>query len=225
MVLEGKDNFTGCVSSTNPVQRGHNSCKSPGVNNLNPLTHTVDENSTATSSPDKKRGVPSSKQTSQLRLKGSCCGSAANAANDKYALELNTSLKDIKMQIAKKSDGNTLCMRQNNPTFGFIPIYGLGSRVMDRNQGSVCKDILQLHELLRLDGRHNFRGLQIPVASKLNYDIWGKYLTEYWDWQLPLLIKYGFPLDFDRDMHLTSDKINHKSATGYPDHVNTYLKE
>ena len=142
-----------------------------------------------------------------------------------YALELNTSLKDIKMQIAKKSDGNALCMRQNSPAFGFIPIYGLGSRVMDRNQGSVCKDILQLHKLLRLDGRHNFRGLQIPVASKLNYDIWGKYLTEYWDWQLPLLIKYGFPLDFDRNIHLTLDKINHKSATGYPDHVDTYLKE
>ena len=120
-----------------------------------------------------------SDQAKQWRLKASCCGSAANAGSDKYALELNTSLKDIKMQIAKKSDGNALCMQQNSPAFGFIPIYGLGSRVMDRNQGSVCNDILQLHKLLRLDGRHNYRGLQIPVASKLNYDIWGKYLTEY----------------------------------------------
>ena len=67
---------------------------------------------------------------------------------------------------------------KNSPVFGFIPIYGLGSQVMDRNQGSVCNDILQLHKLLRLDGRHNYRGLRIPVASKLNYDVWGKYLTE-----------------------------------------------
>ena len=96
---------------------------------------------------------------------------------------------------------------------------------MDRNQGSVCNDILQLHKLLRLDGRHNYSGLQIPVASKLNYDVRGKYLTEYWDCQLPLLIKYGFPLDYARNLNVTSDKINHKSATCYLDHVDTYLKE
>ena len=116
-------------------------------------------------------------------------------------------------------------MQQNTPAFGFIPIYGLGSRVIDRKQGSLCNDILQLHRILRSDGRYNFRGLQIPVASKLNYDVWSKYLTEYWDWQLPLLIKYGFPLDFNRNSPIVSEKINHKSATSYPDHVDVYLKE
>ena len=77
----------------------------------------------------------------------------------------------------------------------------------------------------RSDGRHNYEGLQIPVASKFNCDAWCKYLTEYWDWQLPLLIKYGFPLDFNRNSRITSDKINHKSAISYPDHVDVYLKE
>ena len=62
-------------------------------------------------------------------------------------------------------------------------------------------------------------------ASKLNCDVWDKYLTEYWDWQLPLLIKYGFPLDFDRSCRITTKKVNHQSATSYPDHVDTYLKE
>ena len=61
--------------------------------------------------------------------------------------------------------------------------------------------------------------------SKLNYEKWAQYLTTYWDWQLPLLIKYGFPLDFDRTFDTNSQKINHKSATEYPEHVTAYLQE
>ena len=71
VVVKGKNNFTGCVSSRYPVQRGHNSCKSPGVQNLNPVTHIVDKNSTDISSRDKKGGVRLNEQASQLRLKGS----------------------------------------------------------------------------------------------------------------------------------------------------------
>ena len=61
--------------------------------------------------------------------------------------------------------------------------------------------------------------------SKLNYEKWAQYLTTYWDWQLPLLIKYGFPLDFDRTSDTNCEKINHKSATEYPEHVTAYLQE
>ena len=61
--------------------------------------------------------------------------------------------------------------------------------------------------------------------SKLNYDRWVAYLDSYWDWQLPLLIKYGFPLDFDRNQAIFSDSINHKSAIEYPEHVATYLRD
>ena len=68
-------------------------------------------------------------------------------------------------------------------------------------------------------------GLQIPVVSKLNHDKWAVYLEKYWDWQLPLLIKYGFPLDFDRNHIVHSERINHKSATDYLDHVATYLQD
>ena len=79
--------------------------------------------------------------------------------------------------------------------------------------------------MLREDGRYNYEGLQIPVPSKLNHKAWVQYLQEYWDWQLPLLIKFGFPLDFDRDMVINSHDINHKSATEHPDHVWAYLEE
>ena len=90
---------------------------------------------------------------------------------------------------------------------------------------TIMNDLLQLHKMLRQDGRYNYEGLQIPVPSKLNPKVWEKYLHQYWDWQLPLLIKFGFPLDFDLDSVITSHDINHKSATKYPDHVAVYLAE
>ena len=42
--------------------------------------------------------------------------------------------------------------------------------------------------------------------------------------ELPL-IKYSFPLDFDRNSDINCEKINHKSAIEYPEHVTAYLQE
>ena len=44
-------------------------------------------------------------------------------------------------------------------------------------------------------------------------------------WQLPLLIKYGFLLDFDRNSDINCEKINNKSAIEYPEHVTAYIQE
>ena len=54
---------------------------------------------------------------------------------------------------------------------------------------------------------------------------WKSYLQDYWDWQLPLLIKYGFPLDYNRCYNIQSEKINHKSALQYTSHVDIYLTD
>ena len=116
-------------------------------------------------------------------------------------------------------------MIQNRPLFGFIPTYGLKSRVYDCKNNSKCTDLLWLHKKLRTDGKHNFAGLQIPICSMLDYEKWSNYLGDYWDWQLPLLIKFGFLLDFDRDGVTASHMINHKSVLDYPDHVETYLQD
>ena len=150
---------------------------------------------------------------------------AKNDLGDKYALDLHNSNKSNKIQEAKAAPGNETCIHQNRPLFGFIPIYGLKSRVYDSNRNTTCTDIIKLHKELRLDNRPTYMGLQIPVFSKLNHDKWARYLNEYWDWQLPLLIKYGFPLDFDRNSIVYNDRINHKSALQFPDHVTTYLQD
>ena len=48
---------------------------------------------------------------------------------------------------------------------------------------------------------------------------------DYFDQQLPDLIEFGFPLDFDRSRDLQSTLVNHASARLYPDHVDKYIQE
>ena len=146
-------------------------------------------------------------------------------SGDKYSLEINTTCKSDRLRLARGATKNKNFLEQNKHFFGFIPIYGLRNRIQDENSNSVCTDILALHKLLRQDDRHNYEGLQVPVHSQLNFVKWKSYLQDYWDWQLPLLIKYGFPLDYNRCHNIQSEKINHKSAVQYPSHVDVYLTE
>ena len=79
-----------------------------------------------------------------------------------------------------------------------------------------------MHKRLKEDGRTNFRGLQLPVQSKLNYQKFAEYLKDYWDWQLPLFIKFGFPFDIKDEDNI---KINYKSAILNPKDTEAYLQE
>ena len=47
----------------------------------------------------------------------------------------------------------------------------------------------------------------------------------YWDQQLPDLISYGFPLDFDKNSSLQSVTENHKSALQFPSEIQKYIDE
>ena len=157
--------------------------------------------------------------------KGSSTGGGTYSGGndtDKYCLEIQSTVKGEKMRIAKTNYANAKCIRQNTPLFSFIPIYGLQSPVCDRKENNICQNIMDLHIKLRKDGRHNYVGLQVPVKSKLNAEKWASYLADYWDWQLPLLVKYGFPLDFKRSTTVCHKIANHNSATQYPDHVIHY---
>ena len=66
---------------------------------------------------------------------------------------------------------------------------------------------------------------QINIPSQLNPDVWDHQLRDYWDKQLPLLIRFGFSLDYDRNGILVSHHDNHSSAKLYPKDVEAYLEE
>ena len=59
----------------------------------------------------------------------------------------------------------------------------------------------------------------------MNPDVWEKFLQGYWDKQLLYLIRYGFPLDFDKNSKLGKTTQNHKSALMFPGDIDQYLKE
>ena len=86
-------------------------------------------------------------------------------------------------------------------------------------------DIIQAHIMFRNSGIPNFLGCRIPVKSNLKCDTWDTYLSEYWDKQLPDLLKYGFPLDFDRNSKLVRTEQNHTSAIRHETHVAKYIQE
>ena len=117
------------------------------------------------------------------------------------------------------------CLYQNDNAFGFVPLNDLmvytGKEVI---WGSI-PDIVEAHRKIRNSGLPNFMGLRVPVQSQLKISAWRKYLKQYWDHQLLDFIEYGFPLDFNRTVQLTSTETNHHSALQYPDHVSKYLHE
>ena len=100
--------------------------------------------------------------------------------------------------------------KQNLLKVGFIPMGYLEvppAVVQSRSHA----DPLTLHQIIKASGEYNFKGCQINIKSQLNPDAWDGLLQGYWDTQLPLLIRFGFPLDFDRKTPLESHGENHNS--------------
>ena len=68
-------------------------------------------------------------------------------------------------------------------------------------------------------------GKQMTLNSQLNPDAWDDCLQDYWDKQLPLLVRFCFPLDYNREGVLESQEDNHSSAKSFPEDIKTYLDE
>ena len=114
----------------------------------------------------------------------------------------------------------TLQQREANTKFkfGFIP---LGELKLPQ-EVSVSHSSLgpyQLHQKIKNSGENNFMRSQIMLDSQLNPDAWDKYLQGYWDKQLPLWLRFGFPLDFNREAQLVSHSDNHSSVKAYPNDI------
>ena len=113
---------------------------------------------------------------------------------------------------------------QNKYKFGFIPLGEI--KLLDKVSPShTQEDPIALHTKIKASGYHNFMGKQVNIPSQLNPDTWDSLLSNYWDKQLPLLIRFGFPLDYDRSGNLISHNENHTSSKTYPEDIQAYLDE
>ena len=84
-------------------------------------------------------------------------------------------------------------------------------------------DILQAHKLIHKTVVPNLLNARITVKIQLKLIRWQHHLSTYLDKQIPDLIKFGLPLDFDRNFPLQAMHENHASAKQYGDHIEQHI--
>ena len=131
----------------------------------------------------------------------------------------------LQIKIWNAFQNKKKCKAQIGTKFGCIPLAPIYVYRGEPKVWDTVPDVLIAHTLIRRTDIPNFLGLRIPVNTELNVHSWRKHLVDYFDQQLPDLIEFGFPLDFDRSRNLQSTIVNHASARLYPDHVDRYIQE
>ena len=114
---------------------------------------------------------------------------------------------------------------QSDFEFGFIP---LGEQQMpDTLQINAIdtNDLIEIHKIVRQTKKPNYMQARIPVTSQLKVEVWQELLKDYWDQQLLQLLRFGFPLDFNRNLQLHYEGGNHSSAIQYSKDVDAYIQE
>ena len=132
--------------------------------------------------------------------------------------------KQIKLQEATTVPDFQNWKIQNKFAFGFIPLSPLLGVKNWKENGKIQSPIEAYH-VVKSSGIYNYQKARLLLENQLNSVAWEYHLQDYWDWQLVQYIKFGFPLDANPNADLTCGFSNHKSATLFPSHVNTYLQE
>ena len=117
------------------------------------------------------------------------------------------------------------CVQQNGFEFGAVPFTVIKLYKGKQTGNQLILDIIQLHNTIRQSNCPNFLGCRIPAQTQLKPEAWRYYLQNYWEEQLPDLIQYGFPIDFDRSRPLVSTEVNHVSGYEYGNDIENYLKK
>ena len=146
--------------------------------------------------------------------------------SDKYDLDLR--FRPRHREAVAKAKNCELFKQWDNQTidkYGFIPLSEMTLPETKNSKNSSLATIFDIHRSIVDTKTHNFMEAQIEIESQLNPDAWDKYLKNYWDKQLPLLIRYGFPLDFDMASPLQHQETNHASAKLFANDVSHYLQE
>ena len=148
-----------------------------------------------------------------------------DAAEDKYDLDLQVKMHNKHRLDQGKSDPTyKKWWEQTDEKFGVIPLGPLVMPTSDKRR-HFGTDPIKLYHITRNEITFNYLSAQIQLDSQLNADMWEKLLENYWDRQLPYLIRYGFPLDFHRNSKLGKNDKSHTSALAFPQDTDAYLKE
>ena len=122
-------------------------------------------------------------------------------------------------------------MSQQYQHTGFIPLSPLQFKPIRACQKrmsdiELCGNPVKLHNYVKSFGCPNFIGARVQVNHTINLDLIDELAKQYWDWQLPLLLRYGFPMDFRGKLSdLKNATSSHNSALQFPEHVTAYLND
>ena len=109
--------------------------------------------------------------------------------------------------------------------FEFVPLQSQIMPYPELQDTVFSGSLLGVHEVVKLTGKPNFLQARIPIQCQLNVKAREEALEGYWDKQLLELIKFGFPLHFNRACSLGQYNGNHSSANDFPDDIEAYLEE
>ena len=200
-----------------PVHKQSTKCTKVSDDNVR-LWHSADNNETITQCNTPNREHRKCQKHQKL-------GSKISLPQDKYELALQVKKKNKdKIQLANSDPTFQKWAEQNPDNFGYIP---LGPLLLPKTDKKKFRgtDPVKLYDITKNENTFNFMHSQIQVKSQLNPDIWATLLEGYWDKQLLYLIRYGFPLDFDKNSKLAKNSDNHKSALMFPTDIDQYLTE
>ena len=210
-----------CVSDNKSVKKvstritSNSKCQSPSVNNCIQCPNQVSSQDT----------VVSPEPTAKVNSNQSSLLDDHSSDPDKYAMDLRFRPRHrLRIQEAKNCQIFKLWDKQMSDKFGYIPLQEQILPNRDQRNTSV-DNVLKMHDIISESNTYNFLQCQIQVPSQIKADIWENYLGEYWDTQLKYLIRYGFPLDFNKNVKLSHKLGNHGSGNKYPTDIEAYVAE
>ena len=83
--------------------------------------------------------------------------------------------------------------------------------------------LAKIYDVVRADGRPNYRGARVPVPSALNVNEWRAGLAGYDDQTLVDHLTYGFPLGYEGHIPPLNHRGNHPSAHRDSTKVDQYI--
>ena len=87
-------------------------------------------------------------------------------------------------------------------------------------------DMVRLHKRVFASGLPNYKGLWIPLTSKLNIVQWQSSLQDYHDNVIVDYLEFGWPVGYDYDKYgfPVSQLRNHSGAISFPNELDIYLE-
>ena len=119
--------------------------------------------------------------------------------NTMFSKHLN---RQMRLDAQINCDNYKMWKCQTSFDFGFIPLGEFITPSPNVQSNSMTSDRIDLHKIIKASGTYNYLGCRIPVSSQLKVDMWAEQLEGYRDPQLVDFLRYGFPLDLNRNSKL-----------------------